>query len=113
MNEAPEGGDGFLAAQGDAPEAFELVEAAFDLMAFLLEAPVDGRFGGPARIGLDLRGGAKVVGDEGAQRIGVISGIGNDVADALQASQKCLSLGSIAPLAGRRMDADRQADGID
>ncbi len=113
MDEAHEGGDGFLASQGNAPEALELVEEAFDLMAFLVEAPIDGRFGGSARIGLDLRGGAKVVGDEGAQRIGVISGIGDDVADALQASQQRLGLGTIAALAGRRMDADRQADGID
>ena len=66
MNEAHEGGDGFLAAQGDAPEAFEFVEEAFDLMAFFVEASIDGRFGGSARIGLDLRRGAKVVGDEGA-----------------------------------------------
>lgn len=113
MDEAHEGGDGFLAAQGDAAEALELVEEAFDLMAFLVEAPIDGRFGGSTGIGLDLRGGAKVVGDEGAQRIGVISGIGDDVTDALQASQQRLGLGTIAALAGRRMDADRQPDGID
>lgn len=113
MREAHEGGYDFFAAQGDAPEAFELVEEASDLMAFLVEAPVDGRFGGSARIGLDLRGGAKVVGDEGAQRISVISGIGDDVADTLQASQQRLGLGTIAPLARRWMDADRQADSID
>jgi len=35
------------------------------------------------------------------------------VADALQASQQRLGFGTIAPLAGRRMDADPQADGID
>lgn len=66
MNDAHEGGDGFLAAQGNAAEALELVEEALDLMTFLVEAPVDGRFGGSARVGLDLRGGAEVVGDEGA-----------------------------------------------
>lgn len=41
MYEAHEGGDGFLAAQGDAAEAFELVEEAFDLMTLLVEPPVD------------------------------------------------------------------------
>jgi len=41
MYEAHEGSDGFLAAQGDAAEAFELVEEAFDLMPLLVEPPVD------------------------------------------------------------------------
>jgi hypothetical protein len=35
------------------------------------------------------------------------------VADALQACQQNFGLRAIAPLAGRRMDADRQAEGID
>lgn len=113
MNEAHEGGNGFLAAQDDAPEALTLVEEACDLMAYLVEALINGRFGGSAWLSLDLRGGAKVVGDEGAQEIGVISGIGDDVADALQAIQQRLGLGAIAPLAGRRMDTDRQLEGID
>src|SRR3546814_14086913 len=58
--------DGFLASEGDASEAFEFVEEAFDLMTFLVEAPVDGRFCGAAGVGLDLRGCTKVVGNEGA-----------------------------------------------
>lgn len=66
MDEAQESGDGLLAAQGDATETLELVEEAFDLMALLVEAPVDGRFGGSARVRFDLRGCAKVVGDKGA-----------------------------------------------
>src|SRR3546814_3788855 len=66
VNEAHEGGDGFLASEGDASEAFEFVEEAFDLMTFLVEAPVDGRFCGAAGVGLDLRGCTKVVGNEGA-----------------------------------------------
>jgi len=43
VNEAHEGGEGFLAAQGDASEAFEFVEEAFDLMPLLVETPVDRR----------------------------------------------------------------------
>jgi len=43
VNEAHEGRNGFLAAQGDASEAFEFVEEAFDLMTFLVETPVDRR----------------------------------------------------------------------
>lgn len=113
MDEAHEGGDGLFTAQGDAAEALELVEEALDLMPFLVEAPVDGRPGGPAGIGLDMRSGAKIVGDEGTERIGVIDGIGDDVTDAFQACQQRFGLWAIAPLPGRRMDADGQADGVD
>jgi len=66
VNEAHEGGEGFLAAQGDTSEAFEFVEEAFDLMTLLVEPPVDRRLSGAAGIGLDVGNGAKVVGDEGA-----------------------------------------------
>jgi hypothetical protein len=64
MDEAHEGGDGFLTAQGDTTEAFEPVEETLDLMTLLVKAPVDGRLGGSAGIGLDMGGCAKVVGDE-------------------------------------------------
>lgn len=64
MDEAHEGGEGLVASQGDAAEAFELVEEAFDLMALLVEPPVDGRCDGSAGIGLDLRDSPKVIGDE-------------------------------------------------
>lgn len=113
MNEAHEGGDGLLASEGDAPEAFEFVKEAFDLMALLVEAPVDGRFGGTAGVGLDVGGCAKIVSDEGPQRIGIIGSIGNDVADTLQARQESLGLRTVAIVSRRRVDTDRQADGID
>lgn len=66
MNESHESGDGFLTSQGDPAEAFEFVEEAFDLMALLIEPPVDWRAFGAAGIGLDLGGCAEVFGDEGA-----------------------------------------------
>ena len=66
MDEAHEGGQRLLAPEGDAAEAFELVEEAFDLVAFFVEPPVDRRRDGAAGIGLDLCGSAKIVGDEGA-----------------------------------------------
>ncbi len=113
MDEAHEGGDGFLAAQGDAAEAFELVEEAFDLMALFVEAPVDGRLCRSAGIGLDVRGGTEIVGNEGTQRIGIIGGIGDDVADAFETCQQRLGLRTITPLSRCRMDPDRQADGVD
>lgn len=66
MYEAHEGGDGFVAAQGDAAEASELVEEAFDLMSLFVEPPVNGRRDGPAGVGLDLRGRAQIICDEGS-----------------------------------------------
>lgn len=66
MDEAHEGGERFLASQGDSPETFEFIEEAFDLMAFLVEAPVDRRHGGAAGIGLDLCGCPEVISYEGA-----------------------------------------------
>jgi len=66
VDEAHEGGESFLAPECDPAEAFEFVEEAFDLMALLVEPPV-GRWGrGAAGVGLDLRGCAEVIGDEGA-----------------------------------------------
>ena len=70
--------------QGDPAEALELVEEAFDLMAFLVEPPVDRRHDGATGIGLDLRDRPKVVGDEGPERVGVASRVGDDVANAPQ-----------------------------
>ncbi len=113
MDEAHKGGERLFASQGDASEALELVEEAFDLMPLLVEPPVDGRCDGAAGISLDLRGGAKLIGDEGPQRISIIGGIGDDVADATQARQQSFGLRTVAMLSRRRMDADRQADGID
>lgn len=66
MDEAHEGGESFFAPQGDASEAFEFVEEAFDLMALLVEPPVDWGDNGAAGVGLDLGGCAKIIGNEGA-----------------------------------------------
>mgnify|MGYP001277986378 CR=1 FL=1 len=46
--------ESFLASQGDSAEAFEFIEEAFDLMALLVEAPVDWGHDGAAGIGFDL-----------------------------------------------------------
>lgn len=113
MDEAHERGEGFLAAQGNPAEAFELVEETFDLVALLVEAPVDGRGGSPARVGLDLRAGPEVLGDKSAQPVAVIGRVGDDMADAAQPRQQGLGLRAVAVLAWRRMDPQRQPDRID
>lgn len=82
-------------------------------MALLVEPPVDRWWNGTAGVGLDLRGCPEVVGHEGAERISVISSIGDDVADALQTGQEGLGLRTVAIVSRRRMDPDRQADRID
>ncbi|GAB6966858.1 hypothetical protein JCM25156A_08950 [Komagataeibacter kakiaceti JCM 25156] len=66
MDESHEGGERFLASQGDSAEALEFIEEAFDLVAFLVEAPIDRRHGGAAGIGLDLSGCAEIISYEGA-----------------------------------------------
>ena len=82
-------------------------------MPLFVEPPVDGGRDGAAGIGLDLREGAEIVGDEGAQRIGVVGGIGDNVTNALQAGQEDFGLRSVAILARCRMDANGQAKRID
>ena len=113
MDEAHGGGERLLAPEGNAAEALELVEEALDLMALLVEPPVDRGCDGAAGIGLDLRGGPEIVGDKGTQRIGVVGGIGDDVTNASQAGQEGLGLRTVAMLPRRRVDADRQTDRID
>lgn len=113
MDESHEGGDRLLAAQCDATEAFEFVEEALDLMALFVEPPVDCRLSGAAGIGLDLRRCAEILSNEDAQRIGIIGSIGDDVTDATQAFQEAQRLWSVATLPRRRVNTDRQSDGID
>ena len=101
MDEAHECGKRLLAAQGDAAEALEPIEETFDLMALLVERPVD-RMGALARrVALNLRGCAEIIGDEGAQGIAVVGGVGDDVVDARQPLKKTLRLRAVPALAGR------------
>lgn len=88
MDKSDEGGERLLASQGNAAEAFDVVEEAFNLMALFVEPPVDGRLSGASGIGLDLRRCAKIIGNEDVQQIGIIGSIGDDVTDAMQASQE-------------------------
>ena len=113
MDKAHEGGKRLFAAQGDAAETLEPVEEALDLVALLVELPVDGRLDGAARIGLDLRAGPEIIGDEGAQGSRIVGGIGDDVSDTLQAGQERFCLRAVAVLARGRVDADWQAERVD
>lgn len=113
MNEAHEGGERLLATQGDASEAFELVEEALDLMTLLVECPIDRWSALAGWIGLDLRLGLEIGCDECPQPIGIISGVRNDMADAAEPGQQAFCLRAISSLTAGRMDAQRQAERID
>lgn len=113
MHEAHEGFDGFFASEGDPSETFEFVEEALDLMTFLVEPPVDKWGNGAARVGLDMGGCAEIIGNEGAQRVCVVSGIGDDMTNALQAVQEGFRLRAIAVMPRCWVDAQRQAQRID
>jgi hypothetical protein len=69
-------------SQGDSSEAFEFIEEA-----------------------LDLSGCTEFISDEGVQRISILCGVGDDVADSLHTRQKRLRLRSIAVLSRRRVNA--------
>ena len=56
--------------------------------------------------------GAKVCGDEVAQVIGVVGGIRDDMADALQPVDQAARLWTAAPLPQRDCEPDRQAERI-
>ena len=60
-----EGADGFLAAQGDASEAFDLIEETFNQMALLVEVPIGLWLDRATGVGFDLGGCAQIISDEG------------------------------------------------
>ena len=105
-HEAHEGRECLFAPQGDSSEMFEFIEEALDLMAFFVESPLYWRNDSATGIGPDLSGCTEFISNEGAQRISLICGVGDDVADdALQTRQERLCLRSIAILSHRQMNA--------
>lgn len=112
MYEGGEGGQGFLTSQGDSTEAFDAIEEALDEVAFFVECPVDFAPHGTGRVLLDVGRGFEVVADEGPQMVGVIRGVGDDMAHTRHALDQPARLRAVAPLPGRDDDAERQAEGI-
>ena len=51
--------------------------------------------------------------DEAAQRFGIISGIGDDIADAVQTLDQPFGLRAVGTLARGDLEADRQAERVD
>ena len=71
-------------SQGDATEAFDLIEEPLNEVTLLVVFLVD-CFGAASRwVLLDLCGRAQIVRNEGAQTVGVVARIGDDMADPLQ-----------------------------
>lgn len=104
-HEAHEGRECLFAPQGASSETLEFIEEALDLMAFFVESPLYWRNDSATGIGPDLSGCTEFISNEGAQRISLICGVGDDVAGALQTRQERLCLRSIAILSRRQMNA--------
>ena len=68
---------GLFVACGDAAELFELVEAALDQVALLVECPVERQLGSPRWIARD-DGHRPGAGDGGPEMIGIIGGVCDD-----------------------------------
>ena len=93
-------------------EPLETVEKTFDEMTLFVERPVDLSAFRPAAVSFDLRRSSQLFHDEPAQGVGVVSGIGDDMADAFQPGQQPLCLGAVGPLPGGQFEPDRQAERI-
>ncbi len=81
-------------------------------MTLLVEVPIQGSGPGPAAVSLDLGGGMQFLGDEPAQGVGVVTGIGDDMAGAGKPREQALGLRAVGSVAGRDGEADRQAECI-
>ena len=110
--EGSERGEGPLTAQGDRSEAFEPVEEALDEVALHAGRPADGPASSAGRILLELRPGARLVGDEAPQRIG-----GRQAQSAMRwpspsRRHQVLRLRAVAPLPRRDLEAHRTGRGM-
>ncbi len=103
---------GFLTPQGNALEALEFIEETFDEMAFFIGGPIDRMAGDTSWVLLDVGDGVEVFGDESAQTIRIVGGVGNHMADAVEPFEQVARLRTIAPLPRRDEDTDRQPQGI-
>lgn len=82
MDEGEEVDGAAIVACGAASEVFELVEAAFDAVAQLVDGWIVGEGMLAGGIGWNDGFGA-AVGDDGAQSAAVVGGVGDDVAGAV------------------------------
>ena len=82
-------------------------------MALLVEHPIDWMLDHTCWILFDLGHCHEFFVDEPAQVVGVIGGISDDMADALQPLDQAACLRAVAPLSWRDLKADRQAEGVD
>ena len=79
-------------------------------MTFLVKRPIDWISDHARRVVLDLGRRFEVCADELAQVIGVISGICDDMADALQTFDQAACLRAIPPLTRRNLEPDGQTE---
>src|SRR5579884_483202 len=94
----------------DAPEMFELVEAALDAISEPMGFDVMADDGNPGALG-GGNGLCAQIGDEAAKSIAVVTPAGNDAASGLSFEQG-ISLGEIVGLTGREDEPQRPAERI-
>src|SRR6185436_13127623 len=94
----------------DAPEVFELVEAALDTISEPIGFDVMADDGNPSALGGD-HGLCAQVGDEAAKSIAVVTSVGNDSASGFSFEQG-MRLCEIVCLTGRENEPERPAERI-
>ncbi len=82
-------------------------------MAFLVECPVNETLFPPCWISFDMRGCARIVGDESAQVVSIVGGIHDDVLRVCHPFDQPTRLRAVTPLTGGDDGSDWQPEGID
>jgi hypothetical protein len=104
--------DGFLAAQCDAAESFEFVEAAFDQMPLFAEPPVNRSIFTAGWIAFDMGWCDQIIRDEVAQVAGIMGCVHDDVTHSSETLDQAARLRAVPPLAGCDCEPDRQSGRI-
>lgn len=108
LDESHESGTELVVAGGDAPELFELVEEALDIVAFTIEClgPTKALLA-PDHVGDVGDGSARL--DVNAQAIGVIGLVGDDDGTASKVGQERFSACQVMRLPRRNQELERPA----
>jgi len=112
LDESHKGGAELVVAGGDAPELFELIEEALDIVALAVECllPTKALF---ATDHVGNVGDCAAILDVASQAIGVVCLVGDDDGTAGKIGQEWFSARQIMRLSGRNQELERPALAID
>ena len=85
---------------------------ALHQMPFLVARPIQRSAPRAAAITLDLGCGVQIIGDEAAQRLGVVARVSHDMTDTRKTRDSPFDLRAVGPMARRAREPDRQAGRI-